>query len=711
VPSALQMHGPLPPGRAGWERAVRVLADPATRAAALGPFRAPVMMSNHDPLANWFELIARPLWGLAPLAAGGGTAPAALSGTLPGADPTSSRTGTHGGRPAETAGPAEAGASMREAAGSGGAVAKAADAARWARLRAALTAAVDPDHQWYIREPVPVDQRLVEAAAVGYALAIVPDQVWEPLTGSQRDQLVRWLSTAYHGEVADNNWHFFPVFVGLGLDRVGVRRDRSVEAAHLARIAEFARVEGWYEDGPGGRVDYYNPFAFHWYGLQYAALTGDDRYVATAVGFAGQFARWFAADGSAVPYGRSLAYRFAQGAFWGALAVANVPALGWAEVRGLAQRHLEWWWRQPVLDETGGLTVGYRYPNHALVEQYITAGSPYWALKFFAPLALAAGHPFWTVEPAPPARGRVEVGPQPGARAVLARDEDGDVVRLNGQARNPWGRNGQATYAKLAYGTLAGFSVASPGPGPACAAPDGTLLLSEQDGYLRGRDGTRQASRHGDTGGAGGGGPAHAGGSTGNDGASSAGGGASSADGGASSADGGASSADGGASSADGGAAGDAIEGLVRGDTVEVTWTPWPDVRIRTLLVAAPPWHLRIHHIVTGRPLHAVEGGWCVPWRPDGFGAAGDAAWAGGEGVHSLLIDLSGTRTPAVIEPMPGTHVLWPRTRLPVLHADLPPGEHRLGCAVLVGRRPVPVACPPALRDRFWSTVRSTEAT
>jgi hypothetical protein len=581
MPSPLQLHGPLAPGRAGWEGAVRDLAAAATRAAALGPAHTPVTMSNHDPLANWFELVARPLWGLAPLAAGGAAAPAA-----------------------------------------------------WAALRAALTAAVDPTHRWYVGKPAAVDQKLVEAAAVGYALAIAPDQLWEPLTGGQRDHLARWLAAAYHCEVADTNWHFFPVLVGVGLDRIGVARDRSVAAAHLAAIAGLEREGGWYEDGPGGRVDYYNPFAFHWYGLQYAALTGDDRFVSAATEFAGQFAAWFAADGSAVPYGRSLAYRFAQGAYWGALAAADVPALGWDRVRGLAQRHLEWWWRQPVLDTAGALTLGYRYPNDALVEQYLTAGSPYWALKFFAPLAVAADHPFWTTEPAPSGRGRIEVSAQPGARAVLARDEDGDVVRLNGQAWHPWARNGSATYGKFGYSTLAGFAVPTSGPGPECACPDGALLLSDD------RDGRHWRGRE------------------------------------------------------------DSSEGTVRGDTVEVEWTPWPDVRIRTVLVAEPPWHLRLHEITTGRRLRAVEGGWCVPWHPDGARSDGTAAWASGDGVHSLLLAISPGRTPDVIEPMPGTHLLWPRTLLPVLHDELPPGEHRLACTVRLARYPAQPTCPERLLAR-----------
>lgn len=585
MPSPLQVHGALAPDRSGWEAAVPALAAPAARLAALGPDHCPVNLSNHDPLANWFELLTRPLWGLAPLAAGGVSAP----------EP-------------------------------------------WAQVRAALAAAVDPAHRWYIGEPAGVDQRMVESAAVGYALAVAPEQLWEPLTGRQRDHLARWLTAAYAGQVADTNWHFFPVLVGLGLDRVGVGRDPSIAAAHLAALASFAREGGWYADGPGGRVDYYNTFAFHWYGLLLAKLDGDDRFVPAAREVAGQFAQWFAADGAAVPYGRSLAYRFAQGAYWGALAVADVPALGWDELHGLAQRHLQWWWQQPVLDPGGLLTVGYRYPNDAVVEQYVTAGSPYWALKFFAPLATGADHPFWTSPPAAAPRGRLEVSAQPGARAVLARDTDGEVIRLNGQAWHPWARNGQATYGKFAYGTLAGFAVPVAGPGAECASPDSALLLSEDERHWRGRE--------------------------------------------------------------------DSPEGEVREDLVELEWTPWPDVRIRTFLVAAPPWHLRVHHIVTGRALHTVEGGWCVPWPQEdtpqeGTGCGDHAAWAGGGGVHSLLVGVAGDRTPAVIAPMPGTHLLWPSTRLPVLRGALPPGEHRLACAVRVARTATAPECPPELRERL----------
>jgi hypothetical protein len=224
------------------------------------------------------------------------------------------------------------------------------------------------------------------------------------------------------------------------------------------------------------------------------------------------------------------------------------------------------------------------------------------------------------------------VSSQPAARAVLARDEAGDVVRLNAQAWQPWSRNGQSTYGKLAASSLAGFAVATPGPGPARAAPDGTLLLAADGRHFVGRE--------------------------------------------------------------------EPDNGAVDGDTVRLAWRPWPDVRVGTVLIAAPPWHLRVHEIDTGRALTAVEGGWCVPWSPDGFGRSEDAAWAGADGVFSLLIDLAGAGSPEVIEPMAGTHLLWPRTRLPLLRAALAPGRHRLACAVLVGRQARPPTCPPELVAR-----------
>ncbi|HCT81203.1 MAG TPA: hypothetical protein DGT23_32470 [Micromonosporaceae bacterium] len=422
--------------RESWRRALLSLATPAVERAALGPARQPVVASTSDPLATWWELVTRPLWGLA--AAG----KIAVIREFP---------GRHAGDTPE----------------------KLPDHADllWPQLRHSISAGVDPGNPWYIGPPRDRHQCLVESAALGFALMLAPQQLWDPLSGKQRDQLGGWLRAAAEAEPVDNNWHFFPVLAGRGLDAVGFERDRSTDAAHLARLDSFLLGDGWYQDGFTNRTDYYNPFGFHFYNL----LLGRTDNVSA---FAEQFQHWFAVDGSAVPFGRSLGYRFAQGAFWGALAYADAEVLPWQRIRGLAERHLDWWWQQPILDGEGLLSVGYRYPNSGVVEQYIGGGSPYWATKFFLPLALPEDHPFWTAAPSSLEDG---ISSQPHARAVLSR-HDGDVVLLNGQGWAEWARGGEAKYAKFAYATRAGFSVPVGNRSLEFGSYDSMLALSDDGG-------------------------------------------------------------------------------------------------------------------------------------------------------------------------------------------------------------------------------------
>jgi len=571
MPSLHQIHGAVSAHREGWSRAVVQLAAPATRIAALGPDRQPVHGSNHDPGATWFELVTRPLWGLAPHAAGGGTAPQ-----------------------------------------------------QWDELRTALTAAVDPGHPWYIGEPADRDQRIVESAAVGYALAAAPQQMWDPLSGKERDHLIRWLSAAARAEPVDNNWHFFPVLAAAGLRAVGVHVDGH---GHLDRLEEFAIDDGWYADGPGRAArDYYVPFGFHFYGLLLAGLGAVDeacaeRFRERAATFARQFQHWFAADGAAVPFGRSLGYRFALGSFWPLLAAADVAALPWPVVRGLAERHLAWWWRQPVAHEDGSLSVGYAYPNTGVVEQYMAGGSPYWGMKFFAGLAAPAEHPFWT-QPSAAAETEPVVEVQRAPAMILTRDDRGDVVALAGQHPTWNARGGAAKYAKFAYSTLAGFSVPAGGEGLENGAFDSTLALSDDGVHWR----TRTAGT-----------------------------------------------------------------AVVDDGVLVLHWQPWTDVSVETRLRAGDRGHIREHRIVTGRALHTAEGGFCVPWpgpggQPDGTQAGPGGASAVAGGLDSSIVDETGARTGEVVWPMPGSHILFPRTVLPALRVTLGPGTHTLSCRARVTR-------------------------
>ncbi|MBX3314097.1 MAG: DUF2264 domain-containing protein [Actinobacteria bacterium] len=398
--------------RAEVQQAVLDLVDPVVRnlspggaRARLGTFGA-VFPARVAELEGW----ARPLWGIVPLVAGGGRFD------------------------------------------------------HWDRWRDGLVNGTDPDHEEYWGPcTTDVDQRMVEMAAIGVGLAFTPEHLWDPLPAAAKERVIEWLRGVERHEPAPNNWQFFRLLVQAGLERVGVDVDDDARERSLEQLESFALGDGWYVDGFTGNVDHYVPFAFHTYGLLLAASGLGDRahaarWVERAHRFAPDVRTWFAADGAAVPYGRSQTYRFAQGSFWGALALADEEALPWGEVKGLALRHLRWWAQRPISDRDGVLSVGYGYDNRRMSESYNSAGSPYWCMKAFLALAAPEDHPFWTSD---------EVAPEPAGPPVTLDPPSMVVARDQHQVVAFFGRTGPdrtmfeqsaAKYRKFAYSSRYGFS-------------------------------------------------------------------------------------------------------------------------------------------------------------------------------------------------------------------------------------------------------------
>jgi hypothetical protein len=567
--------------RADLAVAVRDLVAPLERFRSPGGARVRLAGggASYDQVAAELETFSRPLWGLVPLAAGGAEVD-------------------------------------------------------WEPYRRGLVAGTDPRHPEYWGRAGDRDQRLVEMAAIAFALCLVPEQLWLPLGRSDRSHLADWLRRVDQVAYPDNNWLFFRVLVHLALRRVGERYDRQGTGRALDRLEQFSADDGWYHDGPDGPRDYYTPFGMHFYGLLYSTLAATEdparaqRFRDRAATFAPAFAHWFAQDGSAVPYGRSMTYRFAQGAFWGALAYANLPALPWGQVKGLLLRNLRWWAQQPIADNAGVLSLGYGYPNDAMTEEYNAPGSPYWGLKTFLPLALPDDHPFWTEpeHPSDPATDQVDEQSEPGMAMCRTGTGGKHVFALcTGQTARPF-RHGEAKYAKFAYSSAFAFSVTTAAAGRAGTAPDSMLALSDDppgtDLYFRGRSTIEQGS--------------------------------------------------------------------VRDGLVHARWSPWHDVRIDTWLWPELPWHVRLHRIRTDRRLTGVEGGWAVERRADsrdevvGIDHAETASPAGVTAILGLTTGLAPTgRTGRIQRLSPGSNLMAPRADLPTLTGVLAPGEHWLGCAVL----------------------------
>ena len=86
-----------------------------------------------------------------------------------------------------------------------------ADFAHFNFYREGLRNGTNPAHREYWGDVKSMDQRHVEAAAIGYALMLVPEHIWVPLDKETKDRAAKWLLESSQGEHAPNNHMFFRV--------------------------------------------------------------------------------------------------------------------------------------------------------------------------------------------------------------------------------------------------------------------------------------------------------------------------------------------------------------------------------------------------------------------------------------------------------------------------------------------------------------------
>ena len=355
----------------------------------------------------------------------------------------------------------------------------------WEKWREGLINGVDPAHPEYWGEVEDYDQRLVEMAVMGMGMALAPDAFFRELPGAAQKNLYIWLNQINSHDMPKNNWTFFRVLVNLGFMQNGLPYPEDRMEKDLAMIEEHYEGDGWYFDYTNQR-EYYTMWAFHYYGLVYAKVMKDRdparsrEYLNRSRKMALDFACWFDRKGEALPYGRSLTYRFAQGAFYAALALAEDPEgdADWGMMKHLLLGNMRRWFEKPIFTRDGVLTIGYAYPNLHLAEGYNAPGSPYWAMKAFACLALPADHPFWQAEEKEPQVPALTL--QPHARMLIARSGDGShVMAFTAGNRAHEHSHDEAKYEKFVYSTVFGFSVSKAQKLLRGGAFDNMLALSE----------------------------------------------------------------------------------------------------------------------------------------------------------------------------------------------------------------------------------------
>ncbi|KAH9864318.1 hypothetical protein J1614_010252 [Plenodomus biglobosus] len=369
-----------------------------------------------------------------------------------------------------------------------------------------LANGTDPQHPEYWGPVVLRDQRMVEMEIISFALLAAPDAMFNCQTEDAKFNITQWLKTINGKDFPTTNWLWFRVMTNLALTKVcGVPREQVLDAmkADLDLMEQFYLGDGWAADGiwseKGRQADYYSgSFAIQFSQLIYARFAHDldpercERFRSRAVEFAKTFWRYFDTNGAAIPFGRSLTYRFAFAGFWSALAFSGIPPSSLAAplnspgvIKGLLLRHFSWWRSHPsMFNIDGTLTIGFTYPNMYMSEDYNSPQSVYWALKSFLALGLLATHAFWAQEPPQPLpvldnENTVKLLKQP--RHILVNGTNHHYLLNMGQFC-PWPLKAtEAKYTKYAYSSHFGFSVPT-GPLLQQRALDSTLALSRDGG-------------------------------------------------------------------------------------------------------------------------------------------------------------------------------------------------------------------------------------
>ncbi|KAF8982581.1 hypothetical protein BDQ17DRAFT_1394045 [Cyathus striatus] len=494
--------------------------------------------------------------------------------------------------------------------------------------------------------------RMVECSAIGFALAVAKEKLWDGMSVEKREGLEKWLGGMNDKAMPNTNWLWFRVFANMGLHKVG---SSLYNAKRM--LADLDHLDTFYIGGGWSRDDYYSSsFAIQFAQLTYSRLMQSEdparcaEYRNRAKNFALDFLHYFDSEGRAVPFGRSMTYRFAMSSFWSAFAFAfteyesEIPApLTWGVLKGLQLRNIRYWARQPgAYNPDGTLTIGYNYPNHAMTENYNSPGSPYWCCKSFLCLSLPETHLFWTAEEEPyPSSLLNTVKPLTFPLHIATNLGGHTYILSSGQQCSYHIKQSAAKYGKLAYSAAFGYSVPVGSGSLEELGGDSTLALSDDSGETwKVRRETRNAR--------------------------------------------------------------------IEGGVLRSMWFPWKGVEVETWLVPptpeAPLWHIRIHRIKSDRPLRSAEGGWAIYGQgaderalellPSSFSEE-YGTWEGeGEARASSRVGISGiislpihshsisSRTGKAIRTDANSNLVWARAVLPTLMGEHEPGEVWVACAV-----------------------------
>jgi hypothetical protein len=284
--------------------------------------------------------------------------------------------------------------------------------ARYADLaRQCLDAATDPGSPDFMNFNKG-NQPVVDTAFLTLGILRAPGELWDKLSKTTQENLVRALQSSRVIKPGFNNWLLFSATVEAGLSRMGVWWDPMRVDYAVRSIESFYKGDGTYGDGPSFHWDYYNSFVIHPMlvnVLETISKVSSDwksftpQVTERAQRFAEIQERMISPEGTFPAIGRSLSYRF--GAFHHladtSLRQSLPKNLEPAQVRCALTAVMRRTMNAPgTFDDHGWLRIGFCGHQPEIAESYISTGSTYLCSVVLLPLGLDENNQFWAAPPA-----------------------------------------------------------------------------------------------------------------------------------------------------------------------------------------------------------------------------------------------------------------------------------------------------------------------
>lgn len=269
-------------------------------------------------------------------------------------------------------------------------------------LRQGVLNGTDPTADGYWGRMIDGDPRIVEAADIARLLWLTREQIWFRLSRAEKDQVIKWLSQVNEVKTErNNNWLLFAVTVNAFLKNVGEphtdRRD------NYLIFKDNYLGNGWFRDGPRGKVDYYNTWgiSYELFWISRLDPSLDHTFIKDVLVKSARLTSHLISPIGIPIIGRSICYRTAVPS----VILAGSVVSPFDVQPGLARRALDVTWRHFVSRDIlrqGTITMGYYETDPRFVDWYTGAGSCHWALRSLTlAYMLETEHPFWTDAPKP----------------------------------------------------------------------------------------------------------------------------------------------------------------------------------------------------------------------------------------------------------------------------------------------------------------------